>query len=261
MSDNVELVRRLWNAFEEGGMDAVYEIADPDVEWQPYGGGGTVYRGHDGLRAYMEERRARNEHADARLYSAFAKGDCVVARGEVQIIGEHGVVTMQPGWLYEFREGKLIRFRGFPTQEAALRAAGLAPQDANAIVRELIDAFNKRATERIVELVADDCEWRAYNGAKEVYIGPGGVLEYLDEKFGSTSSASVVEYAFRELGETTAVSGSLNVVEASGAIVQSQVHWVFRVQDGRVVSGRSFARRREAVAAAEAEGGPGPQAG
>ena len=261
MPDNVELVRQLWSAFERGGMDAVYDIADPDVEWQPYGGGGVVYRGHDGLRAFMDERRARGEEIDARLYSAFAKGDCVVARGEVQIKGEHGVVTMQPGWLYEFRDGKLIRFRGFPTQEAALRAAGLAPQDPNAIVRDLVDAFNNGQRDRMVELVAEDCEWRAYNGAKDLYRGPEGVLEYVDEKYGSAASVTVVEYAFREVGDTTAVSGSLNVVEGSGAIVQSQVHWVFQVREGKVVRARSFVRREEAVAAAEALGNNDPQAG
>src|SRR5436305_6878203 len=108
MPDNVELVRQLLAAFERGGMDAVLEMTDPDVEGEPYGGRGVVYRGHDGLRAYMEERRARNEEADGRLYSAFAKGDYVVARGEVRIRGEHGIVAMQPGWLYEFRNGRLI---------------------------------------------------------------------------------------------------------------------------------------------------------
>src|SRR4051794_39021088 len=199
MADNVELVRRLWAAFERGGMEAVYEIADPDVEWQPYGGGGTVYRGHDGLRAYMEERRARREVADARLYSAFAKGDYVVARGEVQIRGEHGVVTMQPGWLYEFRAGKLVRFRGFPTQEAALRAAGFAPQDPVAIVRALVAAFNDSDTDQIFDLIDDDCEWRAHRGAQDVYMGPLGVVAYIDEQFGGAASVSVVGYAFREL--------------------------------------------------------------
>lgn len=261
MADNVELVRRLWSAFERGGMAAVYEIADPDVEWQPYGGGGVVYRGHEGLRAYMDERRSRGEEADARLYSAFAKGDCVVARGEVQIKNEHGVITMQPGWLYEFRDGKLIRFRGFPTQEAALRAAGLAPQDPNAIVRDLIDAFNRGQHDRMIELLAEGCEWRPYNGAKDVYNGPEGVLEYVDEKFGTAASVTVAEYAFREVGDTTAASGSLNVVEASGAIVQRQVHWVFQVRDGRVVRAQSFVRREEAVAAAETLGNGDSQSG
>jgi ketosteroid isomerase-like protein len=261
VADNVELVRQLWSAFERGGIEAVLEIADPDVEWEPYGGGGTVYHGHEGLRAYFEERRARNEETDARLYSAFAKGESVVARGEVRIKGDQGIVTMQPGWLYEFRDGKLVSFKGFPTQEAALRAAGLAPQHPNAIVHELFDSFNKRQRERMAGLIADDCEWRAFDGSRDLYTGPEGVLQYVDEQYGRSSSATVSEYAFREVGDMTAVSGSLNVIETSGAIVQRQVHWVFRVRGGQVCSAQSFSRRDAAVAAAEALGESQPQAG
>jgi ketosteroid isomerase-like protein len=251
MSDNVELVRRLWSAFERGGIEAVLEIADPDVEWEPYGGGGVVYSGHEGLRAYMEERRARGEETEARLYSAFAKGDFVVARGEVRIHGEHGIVTMQPGWLYEFRDGRLLRLRGFPTQEAALRAAGLMPQDAASIIRELIDACNKRQPNRMAELVADDCEWHSLAG-KELYIGPDGVREYVVDNFGSAASVSVAEYTLREIGNQITIAGSLNVVEHSGAIAQRQVHWVFAVRDGKITRAQSFSRREDATVAAKA---------
>jgi ketosteroid isomerase-like protein len=251
MADNVELVRRLWSAFERGGIEAVLEIADPDVEWEPYAAGGAVYRGHAGLRAYMLTRSERGEEAEARLYSAFAKGDAVVARGEVRITGEHGIVTMQPGWLYEFRDGKLARLRGFPTQEAALREAGLAPRDAGAIVRELWEAFNRRRLDRLPELIAGDCEWHPYYGPKEVYFGPEGVRDYFEENFGSTTSATAAEYAFREIAGTIAVSGSLNVVESSGGISQRQVHWLFTVRDAKVTRAASFPQRQEAITAAE----------
>ena len=251
MADNVELVRQLWTAFERGGIDAVLEIADLDVEWEPYGGGGTVYRGHAGLRSYMEWRAERNEQADARLYSAFAKGDSVVARGEVRIHGEQGVVTMQPGWLYEFRDGKLVRFRGFPTQEAAMRAAGLAPQDPPSIVRELWDAFNRGGIERMLELIHADAEWHTYLGSRKVYLGHAGVRDYYDEVAGRRSSATATEYAFREIGDAVVVSGSLQVVDASGAGSQRQVHWVYWVRGGKVAKAASFARREQALAAAE----------
>ena len=251
MADNVELVRRLWSAFERGGMDAVYEIADPDVEWQPYGGGGVVYKGHEGLREYTEERSARGEQTDARLYSAFAKGDYVVARGEVRIQGEHGMVTMQPGWLYEFRDGRLIRFRGFPTQEAALRAAGLMPEDAASVVRELIDAFNKRQPDRMAELVTDDCEWHSLAG-RQLYVGPAGIREYVAENFGTALNLSVAEYTLREVRGLIGISGSLNIVEASGAMVQRQVHWLMTVRDGKIARAQSFIRREDAMAAARA---------
>ncbi|HEX6713018.1 MAG TPA: nuclear transport factor 2 family protein, partial [Thermoleophilaceae bacterium] len=244
----------LWDAFARGGIEAVLEIADPDVEWEPYGGGGVVYHGHEGLRAYMDERTARGEQTEARLYSAFAKGDYVVARGEVRIQGEHGMVTMQPGWLYEFREGRLVQFRGFATQEAALKAAGLVPEDAASVVRELIDAFNKRQTERMAELVTDDCEWLSLAG-KGHYVGPDGVREYVNENFGGALSVSVAEYTVREIGGLISISGSLNVIEANGAMAQRQVHWLMTVREGKIARAQSFIRREDATAAARAARG------
>lgn len=252
MADNVELVRRLWTAFERGGIEAVLEIADPDVEWEPYGGGGVVYRGHEGLRGYMQERADRHEQTDGRLYSAFAKGDFVVARGEIQIRAEHGITTMQPGWLYEFRNGRLLRFRGFPTQEAALRAAGLAPVDPQAIVRELWDTLNSRQLDRMYELFAEDVELRPYRAAKPVYRGVDGAREYFAEAFGESASVNITEYTLREIGDAIATSGSVHVVARSGAIAQRQAHYLFWVEEGKVVRAQSFARREDAIRAAEA---------
>lgn len=252
MADNVELVRRLWAAFERGGTEAVLEIADPDVEWQPYGGGGVVYRGHDGLRAYMEGRRESGEETEARLYSAFAKGDYVVARGEVRIRGPQGIVTMQPGWLYEFRDGRLIRLSGYPTQEAALRAAGLVPQDAKAMIRELWAAAGRHDMDTIMGLCAEDAVWEPYNAAKPAYHGPDGVRQFYEERFSDMKTISVSEFAFREVGDALVYMGSLHTVDANGAVAQRHVNYVFWVADGKIKRGRSFPQRGDAMAAAEA---------
>jgi ketosteroid isomerase-like protein len=245
------LVRRLWEAFERGGIDAVLAIVDPDVEWEPYGGGGTVYRGRDGLRAYMEWRADRREEADARLYSAFAKGDCVVARGEVRIRGPQGMVTMQPGWLYEFRDHKLIRFRGFPTQEAALRAAGLVAGDSPSIVRELWAAFNRGGVERMLDLIHDDAEWHAHIGGLQVYRGHDGVRDYYASVAGGATSVSAAEYSVAEVGDAVVVSGSLQVSDPGGGVSQRQIHWVYWVDDGKVRRAATFSRREQAIEAAE----------
>ena len=240
-------------AFERGGIEAVLEIADPDVEWEPYGGGGVVYHGHDGLREYMNSRTSRDEQADARLYSAFAKGDAVVARGEVRIAGPHGVVTMQPGWLYEFRDGRLIRFRGFPTQEAALRAAGFVPQDAQSIIREIWEAATAGDTDRLMELCSDDVVWEPYTGRKAVYNGPEGVREFYEEQYSQIDTISVTEYAFRTFSDDlTLYSGSLHTVDRAGGVAQRQIHYLFWVRDGKVVRAKSFAHRMDATIAAEA---------
>jgi ketosteroid isomerase-like protein len=248
--DNVELVRRLWEAFERGGIEAVLEIADPDVEWQPYGGGGEVYRGHEGLRAYMEWRAQRNEEVESRLYSAFSQADVVVARGEVRIHGPHGIVTMQPGWLYEFSEGKLIRFRGFPTQEAAMRAAGLAPQDPRAIVRDLWAAFNAGGIDRMLEVVHEDADWYPYRGSQPVYVGHEGIRRYYAEVAGSARDASAAEYTIAQIGDAVVVSGSLQTVDENGAIAQQQIHWVYWLREGKIARAASFPHRRQAEDAA-----------
>ena len=243
-------------------MPAVYEIydfIDDDVEWAPYGAGGAVYRGKEGLREYMEGRRERNEEADARLYSAFAKGDAVVARGEVRIKGPTGLVTMQPGWLYEFRDGKLIRFRGFPTQEAALRAAGLAPQDAQSIVREIWAAASRHDTDRLMELCSEDVVWEPYTGRQPAYHGPEGVRDFYDEQYDEIDTITITEYAFREFSDDLVLyTGSLHTVDNAGGVVQRQIHYLFWVRDGRVYRAKSFAQRIDAIAAAEAAVGAQP---
>ena len=253
-TDNVELVRRLWEAFERGGIDAVLDVVDADVEWEPYAGGGVIYRGHEGLRGYMQGRAERNEEVDAQLYSAFAKGDTVVARGEVRIRGPQGMVTMQPGWLYEFSGGKLVRFRGFPTQDAAMRAAGLAPHDPVSIVRELWAAFNRGGVEQMLPLVTEDAEWRPYLGTQDLYSGHDGLRRYYEEVMGDRANVTASEYAISEAGEAVIVSGSLHTVERSGAIAQRQIHWVYWVEQGKVRRAASFPRREQAEEAARGSG-------
>jgi ketosteroid isomerase-like protein len=254
MADNVELVRELWDAFERGGIEAVLAIADPDVEWEPYGGGGTVYRGHDGLRAYMQSRAERKEQADARLYSAFGKGDFVVGRGEIRIKGEDGVVTMQPGWLYEFRGGRLVRFRGFPSQEAALRAAGLMPDDAVSVVRDLWAAFNRRDVARMLALITDDCEWHRYEAPGHAITGRDALRAFYERAMSGLASAQATEYSFNEMrANAVAVSGSMQSVDARGGLSQRQIHCAYWLREGKVRRAQSFATREQAVAAAQRE--------
>jgi ketosteroid isomerase-like protein len=132
-----------------------------------------------------------------------------------------------------------------------MRAAGLAPQDPPSIVRELWDAFNRGGIERMLELIHPDAEWHPYLGSRDVYNGHDGVREYYDDVAGRRSNATATEYAFREIGDAVVVSGSLRVVDASGALSQRQVHWVYWVRDGKVAKAASFARREQALAAAE----------
>lgn len=122
--DNVAVVRRMWDAFAEGGVDAVLEIADPDVEWSLFGTSGEVLRGHEGLRRYMTEVAARGDQIDADVYTYEAVGDdAVICSGHVRFRTPQGMTDTQLHWLYRFSQGRLVRFDAYQTREQALRAA------------------------------------------------------------------------------------------------------------------------------------------
>src|SRR2546430_4472493 len=53
---DVETLRHGYEAFRTGGVDAVLQFADPDVELTPIqeAPGSQTYRGHEGFRRYVE---------------------------------------------------------------------------------------------------------------------------------------------------------------------------------------------------------------
>ena len=56
--ENVEVVRSMFAAYRAGEVEAVIDAADPDIELRPglVGGlEGTVYRGWEGFRAFLED--------------------------------------------------------------------------------------------------------------------------------------------------------------------------------------------------------------
>ena len=122
--DKVVAVRRLWEAFAEGGVDAVLEVCDPDVEWSLFGTDGQVVRGHDGLRNYMDEVAAHGDQIDADAYTYDPVGDdAVMVSGHVRRRTPQSMTDTQLHWIYRFRDDRLVRFDAYQTREEALRAA------------------------------------------------------------------------------------------------------------------------------------------
>ena len=130
--ENVELVRRAWEAWERRDMTAVFELYAPDIVWDmthsdvPDGG---VYHGHQGVKTYfqgwaVEPFDEYYAHADA-FWDA---GSHVVVRirqgGRGK--GSGARVEMPPIWqVYELRGGKAVRVTPYPTEREALEAVGL----------------------------------------------------------------------------------------------------------------------------------------
>ena len=55
--ENVEIVRRVFEAFNRRDIAAFLELLDPDVEWVPILAvlEGRVYRGHEEIRRWIKD--------------------------------------------------------------------------------------------------------------------------------------------------------------------------------------------------------------
>jgi ketosteroid isomerase-like protein len=128
--ENVELVRRAFEASARRDTAAVLALYDADVEWdasRAQGMEGAVYRGHDGLRRFFREWREawdRDEYDYEELIDA---GSAVVSvatqRGRGRASGLPIARSLVGVWTIE--DGLIVRVVWFLDRDDALQAAGL----------------------------------------------------------------------------------------------------------------------------------------
>ena len=131
--ENVECVRRLLRAFNDGDIEALVAECDPSVEWeeQSIPGVDPLYRGHEGVRRWWAAAiLAAGEELgsiEGRLEGVKDADDTVIAsvrfEGEGRISGVR--VPMHVHIVGTFRDGKIVRRQVFLTLAEALAAAGL----------------------------------------------------------------------------------------------------------------------------------------
>jgi ketosteroid isomerase-like protein len=139
--ENVEIVRRVYEAAARRDTAAVFSHYDPDVEWDgsqsrwaevlqatPH------FRGHKELRRFFRQYFEMREGFEDDLEELIDAGDQVISvvtsrgRGrasgvEVEWAGNAGVCTI--------RNGKIVRVVWFSSRKDALEAVGLSEQDAH----------------------------------------------------------------------------------------------------------------------------------
>jgi ketosteroid isomerase-like protein len=133
--ENVEIVRRIFEAAASGDSADVFALYDPAVEWDASRapmprliGGGDVFHGHDGLRRFFKERNAIWGEIEDEPKELIDAGDHVVSadteRGRGRSSGVEVEMTQYAVWT--IRSGKVVRVVWFPTRAEALEAAGLS---------------------------------------------------------------------------------------------------------------------------------------
>src|ERR1700730_14951247 len=133
----VALMRGAYAAFNARDIEAVIAYFDPGIEFYPLFAavGGTVYHGHDGVRAWY--RDLADTWGEIRLDAEafFDLGERTLAfcvyRGRGQQSGAE--VAMPAAFAYRWRDGLIVYLKSYADREDALRDLGVSEDELEPI--------------------------------------------------------------------------------------------------------------------------------
>jgi ketosteroid isomerase-like protein len=136
--ENVQIVRDLAESFKQRDHERAFDFYDEEIEWDSTPSADSevfpsdivgVFHGHDGVRTFWRRWLSSWTALEFEVEDVLDAGDEVVLliRNQRQTGRLSGVPTEVPpfGMVFEFRDGKVIRMRHFPSRESALEGAGL----------------------------------------------------------------------------------------------------------------------------------------
>ena len=134
--ENVELVRRLYEAVSARDSNTVLSIYHPDVVWDHSHNsevagllGRTVFHGHEGIRQWSRDFYSAWESVDAELEDLIDAGEKTVVvlnyRGRGRVSGIE-VAFMHMAGVLTIRDGQIVRADWYRDSNEALAAAGVS---------------------------------------------------------------------------------------------------------------------------------------
>jgi ketosteroid isomerase-like protein len=128
--ENLDAVRRGFEALDRGGVEAFLDFIDPQFETttpseltvEP-----ATYRGHDGLRHYFESFYEIMDEVRFEPEDFIDAGDRVVVPARLVARGrDTGIEAVQQlAFVWTLRDGKGLRLETYATKAEALEAVGL----------------------------------------------------------------------------------------------------------------------------------------
>ncbi len=131
--ENVEAYRRGLDAFNRGDVEAMLEVLDPDVVMHlalpaMFGGEATAFRGHDECREFLRDLDEAFAEFMVEISEIRDLGERLVTIGHLHGRGkESGAEVESPiGYVIDFKNGKVVRYRDYFDPKEALEAVGLS---------------------------------------------------------------------------------------------------------------------------------------
>jgi uncharacterized protein len=134
---NVETVRRVYEAWNRDDPDAALAVMQPDVELHNptdvFLGTQSLYRGHGGLRDFWKAAKEPWDYFESHIERALEKDDTVVTVVRFEAVGrESGAkVGLSFANVWELKGGLIAKFGAYSSLEKALEVAGFSEQEAH----------------------------------------------------------------------------------------------------------------------------------
>jgi ketosteroid isomerase-like protein len=137
-TDNVELIRRGYQAFVDGDLEAISSLLAPDVEWRSVDYGPwdahdretvldvLVERLQEGYRVELEECVAAGDRVVVGFRAAGMEQPRRIADDDGRTFGVSKYFTISRYFaVVTIRDGRVVKVEDFPGREDALAAAGV----------------------------------------------------------------------------------------------------------------------------------------
>jgi len=102
------------------------------------------------------------------------------------------------------------------------------------VVRALWAAFRSGGIEQLIHLVGEDVEWQPLAAGGEVLRGADQVRDYFSRMASAGEELDAIPHSYRAAGDVVLVSGTLRVRGPRG-LEERTAHWIYRLNDGRLV--------------------------
>jgi ketosteroid isomerase-like protein len=128
--EHVELGYRANDAFNRRDLHAFLALMDRDIEFVPYEvsiQGGDPYRGHEGVHAWWEDTLAALPDLRVETHEIRDFGEMTFVSGRLSGKGGASGASFERAlWqAVRWRDGKIVWWRAFETEDEALEAVGV----------------------------------------------------------------------------------------------------------------------------------------
>ena len=126
--ENVEVVRRVFDYFNQTGEAGPLDLYDPQVTFTTRGDveGPTTFTGHRGMADGVASFGEAWAETAAHIIELIEDDDVVVAVIRFELVSQTGVeLEVEEAWAYWLHDEKITRIEQHGSRQKALEAAGL----------------------------------------------------------------------------------------------------------------------------------------